>query len=322
MHFHSSCSLVAALAALACHDVGPAPLPPLRSIGADRFDNSEWSEPVNLGPVVNSSATDQNAFLSADGHELYFSSTRPGGQGAQDIWVSHRQCLPCDWETPVNLGSAINTSSTESSATLSDDGRLLFFYSPRSGGQGGADIYVSHRISTSEAGDVWGEPVNLGPYVNTAANEQAAYYVKEAGNGAAALYFNRNATGGTLDIYKVFLSNDGEPLGPAVAVPELNSPNTDQKVAVRTDGHELLLSSDRPGSFGDADLWRFTRQAIHDPWSTPEHIGAPLNTPFQDSQPSLSNDGQTLIFTSNRPGGSGGNDLWMATRRPTAPHPN
>ena len=314
---NSLLSLSAALAALACNDTTVAPGARLGSILADRFDNSEWSVPVNLGPVVNSSAADMNAGLSPDQHALYFGSNRPGGMGGNDIWVSHRTCLQCAWETPVNLGTAINTSTNEGAPTLSDDGRLLFFYSGRSGGQGGSDIWVSQRISTGADGDLWGDPVNLGPDVNTAGSEQGASYVRGDGEGTATLYFNRALAASGQDIYKVSVSSDGEPLGPAVAVSELNSTSTDQKLAVRTDGHELLLSSNRPGTFGDLDIWRFTRQAIHDAWSAAEHLGAPLNTSYIDSQASLSRDGRTLIFTSNRPGGSGGNDLWMSTRTPS-----
>jgi len=213
----------------------------------------------------------------------------------------------------------IRAMAAEGAPTLSDDGRLLFFYSDRSGGQGGIDIWASQRISTGADGDVWGDPVNLGPDVNTAVNERGAYYVREGGDGAATLYFNRTFADGTFDVYRVSLSSDGEPLGPAVVVSELNSSSKDEKVAVRADGHELLLASNRAGSFGDFDIWRFSRQAIHDPWSAAEHLGAPLNTGYVDSQPALSRDGGTLIFTSSRPGGSGGNDLWMSTRGPSGP---
>jgi len=308
--------LTTALVALACRDGAMAPAGSLGSIRADRFDNAEWSEPVNLGPIVNSSATDQNAFLTRDQHDMYFGSNRAGALGgSQDIYVAHRKCIKCDWETPVNLGPPVNTTGVEGSATLSDDGQLLFFYSNRPGSQG-RDIWVSHRVATDD-GDVWGDPVNLGPYVNTAADEQAAYYVNGDG-GHATLYFNRILGAGDQDIYSVPLSSNGEPLAPAVAVPGINTTVLDQKVAVRTDGHELLLSSNRPGGFGDLDMWRFTRQDIHDDWSPAEHVGAPLNTSFLDAQPALSEDGKTVIFTSNRPGGSGGNDLWMATRRPGA----
>jgi len=197
---------------------------------------------------------------------------------------------------------------------MSEDGRLLFFYSTRLGGLGSADIYVSHRVSTGADGDTWGPPVNLGPDVNTAGAENGSYYVREGGEPN----FNRTPAGGSLDIYRVSLTNDGVPLGPAVAVPELNDPTgADQKVAVRTDGLELFLSSSRSGSFGNLDLWVFTRQTVHDPWSSPVHLDAPINTPDIDSQPSLSRDGRTLIFTSIRSGGLGVQDLWMSTRAPS-----
>src|SRR5882762_3970525 len=170
------------------------------TLQADRFANSEWSEQVNLGPVVNSGFVDANASLSPNEHTLYFISTRTGGFGNNDIWMSERQCLGCPWEAPVNLGAVINTDAMEASPTVSDDGQLLFFYSTKAGGFGGADIYVSHRISTSAAGDVWGEPVNLGPDVNTVAAEQGPYYVKITGEANASVYFNRPTPGGSTDI--------------------------------------------------------------------------------------------------------------------------
>jgi len=287
------------------------------AIQAERFASSEWSEPVNLGPVINSSFLDANAGLSSDAHTIYFVSARPGGLGGNDIWTSHRQCLSCDWEAPVNLGDPINSTAGEGAPTLSDDGRMLFFFSARPGGLGLADIYVSNRVSTGADGYVWGPLVNLGPDVNTAAAENGSYYVKVSGEPNASLYFNRPGQNGILDIYKVFLSNDGVPLGPAVRVPELSDPaGTDQKVSVRTDGHELFVSAIRPGGFGTFDLYLYTRHDGNDAWSAPTHLGAPINTPSIESQPNLSRDGRTLIFTSDRPGGFGLQDLWMTTRMP------
>ncbi len=280
-HTTSLVSLVS-LALLAACGVESHPAAP--KLQANRFASSEWSEPVNLGPVVNSSAVDANAGLSPDEHTLYFVSNRLGGLGGNDIWMSHRQCLQCPWETPVNLGAPVNSDAGEAAPTMSEDGRLLFFFSTRTGGFGSADIYVSHRVSTGADGDTWGPPVNLGPDVNTAGAENGSYYVREGGEPNAVLYFNRT---------------------PA------------EKVAVRTDGLELLLSSSRTGSLGNLDLWVFTRQTVHDPWSSPVHLDAPINTPDIDSQPSLSRDGRTLIFTSIRPGGLGVQDLWMSTRTPS-----
>ena len=316
----STAARFASLASLALVAAcGTAPERAVSALQADRFDGSEWSDPVNLGPVINSSALDANAGLSPDEHTIYFVSNRSGGLGNNDIWMSHRQCLPCDWEAPVNLGAPINSDAVEGAPTLSEDGRMLFFFSARPGGVGGADVYVSHRVSTDADGDVWGPPVNLGSDVNTAGAENGTYYVKVTGEANASVYFNRPGPTGTQDIYKVFVSNDGVPLGPAVIVPELSDPSgLDQKVAVRTDGHELFFASIRSGGFGVFDIYRLTRQSTSDPWSSPEHLDAPINTPDVDSQPSLSRDGRTLIFTSIRAGGYGLQDLWMSTRRPGA----
>src|SRR6266704_1896451 len=287
------------------------------ALQADRFASSEWSDPVNLGPLINSSALDANAGLSSDAHTLFFVSTRTGGLGNLDIWMSRRRCLACDWEAPVNLGAPINSDAIDAAPTMSEDGRLLFFYSARAGGFGLGDVYVSPRVSTGADGDVWGPPVNLGPDVNTAANEQGTFYVHEPGEPNAFVYFNRPTAGGSVDVYRVAVSNDGDALGPAVLVPELSSPGGfDQKVTVSADGHELLLSSMRAGGFGNFDIWRFTRQSAQDPWSNPTNLAAPISTSALDAQPSLSRDGRTLIITSNRAGGFGLQDLWMSTRRP------
>src|SRR5712692_5930804 len=100
------------------------------------FANSEWSEPVNLGAVVNSNVLDAAPTLSKDGLSLYLTSNRPGGFGGNDLWVSHRDCEDCAWGTPVNLGPVINSPAIENRASLSSDGHLLFFFSDRSGGHG------------------------------------------------------------------------------------------------------------------------------------------------------------------------------------------
>src|SRR6266576_250874 len=243
--FRSSVAvLVAGASVVACRERSD---PVTFAIQADRFDGAEWSEPVNHGPLVNSGFVDANASLSPNGHVLYFISTRPGGFGNNDIWMSERQCLACPWEEPVNLGAVINTNA---------------------------------------AGDVWGPPVNLGPDVNTAAAEQGSYYVKVSGEANASVYFNRPSPGGSTDIYKVFVSHDGVPLGPAFLVPELSDPTGfDQKVSVSTDGHELFFASIRDGGLGSFDIYRLTRQSISDPWSALEHLDAPINTPDIDSQP-------------------------------------
>jgi hypothetical protein len=75
--------------------------------GAQKF--SAWSEPENLGPMVNSPYTEYGPAISKEGLSLYISSNRQGF-GGFDIWVSQRASLDAPWGEPKNLGPDINTS--------------------------------------------------------------------------------------------------------------------------------------------------------------------------------------------------------------------
>jgi len=110
--------------------------------------NDPWGEPINLGSIVNSSASENYPFLSADGLLLFFSEEpgapiRPGGYGNIDMWVTRRASISDPWEIPVNLGPIVNTTSLDCAARTSLDGSILYFCSARTGGFGGycGDIY-------------------------------------------------------------------------------------------------------------------------------------------------------------------------------------
>jgi hypothetical protein len=125
---------------------------------------------VNLGPTINSPVDDVDVCISADGLSLYIDSFREGGYGGTDIWVSKRETLSDPWSEPINLGPTINTYG-ESAPSISADGLVLFFsdfFGPRPGGYGDADIWMARRASVS---DPWGEPMNLGPAINTSGLE-------------------------------------------------------------------------------------------------------------------------------------------------------
>jgi hypothetical protein len=302
-----------ALSSLSCAPEPDAPVVGIR-VQAMSFAKSEWSVPVNVGAPVNSAAGEMNAALSPDELSLYFTSTRTGGLGSTDIWVSQRDCDGCAWGTPVNLGAPINSPGADAGPRLSIDGHLLFFQSDRPGGKGAVDIYVSRRDNPKDDFS-WGPPVNLGSDVNTTDSESGSDYLQSAEDGAANLYFNRLGASGNNDIYYAPVKRDGETRGPAVFVAELNDPvANDIHASVRKDGREVFFSSTRVGGLGGSDLWTSTRRSVHEPWSTPVNLGAPLNTATGDMQPSLSDDARTLLFTSDRPGGLGGNDLWVSTR--------
>jgi hypothetical protein len=301
--------------------VGCRSEPPTASnqVALGSFANSEWSPPINLGLPINSAASDQNAFLTKDGLTLYFSSDRTdeGAKGSLDIWVSQRRTTADAWGTPQNLG--INTPAAELAPNLSVDGHLLFFTSNRPGSTpmspGGAasiDIWMSRRTNTHDPFG-WGPPLRLGPGVNTPSSDQAPMYLQNAEEGPTNLYFNRGLlAAGQGDIYSAAITRDGETRGEAVPVAELNSSANDAAVSIRHDGKEIFFWSNR---LGTQDLFTSTRQNTHHPWSAPTRLDAPLNTATSNElTPSLSFDGTTLIFASNRMPSTGGNDLWITTR--------
>ena len=140
--------------------------------------NEPWGEPVKLGQTINTPDTEWHPSITADGLELYFDSDRPGGQGSEDLWVSKRQSTADEWDAPVNLGPAINTSEFEEAASISPDGLVLVWDSDRPGGFGESDIWMSTRNSRE---DPWEQPVNLGPNINTQNLEATAALSADGG---------------------------------------------------------------------------------------------------------------------------------------------
>ena len=276
---------------------------------------SDWSPPINLGATINSTVSDQGPAISKDGLSLYFHSNRTGGLGGFDMYVAQRASVDDLWGSPVNLGAPVNTTFDEGNPAFSRDGHFLFFQSIRTGGLGGIDLWVSYREHTHDDFD-WQPAVNLGSGVNSAADDNAPSYFENDELGVAQLYFVSSRSGGFggQDIYLSSQMPDGS-FGPAALVPELSTASTDSRPSIRHDGLEIFFQSNRPGSFGTAlDLWTATRESALDAWSTPVNLGSTINTFSTENNANLSSDRLTLFFSSDRPGGFGGLDLYMTTR--------
>ena len=280
------------------------------SSGAQKY--SDWSTPINLGPIVNSTSLDRGPAISKDELSLYFASNRPGGFGLEDIYVSQRETRDGAWGPPVNLGPIINTTANETVPAFSRDGHLLFFSSGRPLGFGGVDIWVSRREHTHDDFG-WQPPENLGAGVNSAFTDAGPSYFDNEETGVAQLYFNSNRLNGSGSIYVSEQAADGS-FGPAVPVLEL-SLGDGNRASIRHDGREVVFTSTRPGSIADsADLWGATRDTVFDAWSEPINLGSTVNGELLDVQPYISADRETLFFASTRPGGIGSTDLYMSTR--------
>ena len=272
-----------------------------------------WSTPVNLGPTVNSASGEAGPALSPDGLSLYFYSDRAGGLGNNDIWVSHRATTSDPWGAPVNVGAPINSTATDFVPSFSSDGHWMFFASARAGGFGGADLYQSYRADVhNDFG--WQTPTNLGPNINTAAAENGNGYWANVDGGPPELFFGSDRLGpaGNADLYMSEQQPDGS-WGPPTRISELSSTSTENRPTVRFDGLEIFFYSARPGGQG-TDLWTATRPSVDAAWSPPVDVGTTVNSSDTEVHPYLSADGKTLVFSSTRPGGSGGGDLYVTTR--------
>lgn len=183
-------------------------------------------------------------------------------------------------------------------------------------GPGDERLATQKRIAQAEfakkayANPVPYEPVNVGPKINTKLEE----YFPGLDIAEESLYFTRRD--GSVNLYEqnedLYVSAWGDDkswqqaksLGPPV-----NTRENEGAFSASPDGRYLFFTScARPGGEGRCDIWVTTRSG--EKWSEPRNLGRPVNTRDWESQPSISADGVTLFFASDRPGGFGGIDIW------------
>ena len=163
---------------------------------------STWEKPHRLNSRINTNAHETSASYSPDGRYLYFVSDREGGAGGSDIYKVDLEGK----NTPVNLGSAINTAYGEEGAFMSPDGKTLYFSSEGHNSMGGYDIFKS----VFENGK-WSTPENLGWPINTPDDD--VFFVASA-SGRHGYYSSERPGGlGAKDIYRItFLGPEKQPL--------------------------------------------------------------------------------------------------------------
>lgn len=163
-----------------------------------------WSEPINLGPDVNTKQWESQPTFAADGKTLYFVSNRSGGFGGSDIYMS-KMDEKGYWSRPENLGPNINTSADEMSPFIHSDQKTLYFSSKGHLGMGGADLFVSKIGKDGK----WQKPTNLGYPINTKDDE--INLLLNASGTQAYISSQREDTKGFTDIYTFDLPQSVRP---------------------------------------------------------------------------------------------------------------
>ncbi|MGB0931927.1 MAG: OmpA family protein, partial [Chitinophagales bacterium] len=185
--------------------------------------------------------------LSPDGKRMFFAAkNRQDAIGGFDLFY----CIKVgeDWQGPYNLGKPVNTYNWDSQPSISADGKSLYFSSKRKGGHGGIDIWVSHLEN-----NYWGEPVNLGPNINTDKNEQTPFIHPDN----QTLYFSSNGHigMGDADLYIARKDTAGEWGKPENLGYPINTRGNENGLIVTASGERAYYSSYNEG-YG-LDLYYF-----------------------------------------------------------------
>ncbi|MFP4434508.1 MAG: hypothetical protein ACLFTN_08550 [Phycisphaerae bacterium] len=284
-----------------------------------------WDPPHPLQGPLNSDEEEYEPSLSPDETRVYFVRGLPGANA--DLYTARR--TDTGWSKPVPL-TAINTGYDELGPRLSPDGSVLLFYSNRPGGVGEYDLYAARRTP-----DGWGPAVNLRT-VNSPANE---FSPAVAPDGRVVFASNRHileddpnanewkATirhhrDGDYDLYVASpkrpdpLTDANAPLEHIYAEPvPIRGAGSDYHeggASFSPDGALLTFASNRPGGMGGFDLYR--GRLVEDEIRDLTPLGKPINTPANETDPYLSADGFSMIYSTDA-AGEGGYDLVRSRSR-------
>jgi outer membrane protein OmpA-like peptidoglycan-associated protein len=139
-------------------------------IYVSRFSKGHWTKIEKLNGNINTEYYESHACVSANGRKLFFTSDRPGGYGAMDIWVSEKS-KGGDWEQSRNLGPEVNSFYSEETPYITNDEKKLFFSSQGHATMGGYDIFISALLPDG----TWSFPENIGYPVST--SDDDLFYV-------------------------------------------------------------------------------------------------------------------------------------------------
>ena len=206
--------------------------------------DQDWGTPQEL--KIGSGFIAGTAGLSADGQRMIIFLN--GGATGGGLYMLHRK--GDSWGAPQEMRGDINSRYQESTASISPDGSTIYFASNRPGGFGGMDIYKTSLQSNGS----WGRAENLGPVINTAADEDAPFIHPDG----RTLFFtsNGNISIGGNDICRSYFVG-GKWIDPENMGYPVNTMANDNYFTLTADGSRAYFSSDRPGGKGAQDIYTF-----------------------------------------------------------------
>lgn len=243
-------------------------------------NNAEGPKHENLGPNVNSVASELTFLISANGRTAYV--VRDGHSqnfAKQDVWYSYKDANG-NWVTMIHVGKPINTGRNASIFALSvDENQLLMRGSYVDGEYEGSGISVLTKNKKGE----WGEPQKMEIKNFTKYSEMGSYNTARLSNDGKHLFFSFSDK-----------SNDDK---------------SDMYVS-----HLILKEKwTKPKSIKDFTKY-VSKLAQNNSWTEPEKIKQLSLKSDDELGPYLASDGVTLYYSTDKQGGYGSNDIWMSRR--------
>jgi tetratricopeptide (TPR) repeat protein len=208
-----------------------------------------WNEAKNIGEPINTDGFDANLSISPDGQNIFIYKNIPEVTRSGDIYVSSFNSQG-KWSKPRAIDEKyINSSFFESSASLTSDGKTLYFVSERErGGFGYGDIWVSHKVA-----GIWGKPSNIGPVINTEFDEIGVYIHPDG----KTLFFSSEGHNsmGMHDIFISTLGEDGQWTKPINLGYPINTTKDEIHFVLSASKDRAYISSNRPEGMGSIDIY-------------------------------------------------------------------
>ncbi len=280
----------------------------------------------NIGSVLNSSGDELRPLLHPHNDRLlFFSAAREGVLGGLrnslgepdefhgfypgDMFVA--ELKTAGWSTPHALSNLLNSTRYDMPMGFSQDGRTFYFFQGYTTYSG--EIFVDTTFSAGfSANGAMGGTLFASRFespMKTALGDTDPFWFADS----VLLFASRRAGGyGGLDLYITHFRN-GKWTPPENLGPEINTPYDERAPFLAKDGRTLYFSTNHPDrSFGRLDVVRAVFNDLLGRWSKPYNLGLELNSAFDDTYLFLAAEGDKAYFASNRPGGQGGYDLYMA----------
>lgn len=208
--------------------------------------NGKWMEAEKVEGKVNTESHDGILSITPDGSGMYV--YKNDGKVAGDIFFSLKDMNTGEFGEAVSLTSPINTKNRfESSTSITEDGRFLYFVSERDKGLGRGDIYVSEKVNGN-----WSEPKNMGNVINTSGDEKFVFIHP---NGQIIFFAsNGHLSLGGYDIFKSEFVN-GSWTPPMNLGYPINTVNEESTLSITRDNKTMFLSAEFDNSLGERDIY-------------------------------------------------------------------